>query len=105
MGKIKAALYDFQMRLAQKRFDPLRQEVVSQASGRVLELGVGTGLNLRFYPPGTQVFAVEPDPAMLRRARMRRGESAARVHFLAAAGEALPFADGTFDEVVATLVL
>jgi ubiquinone/menaquinone biosynthesis C-methylase UbiE len=104
MGRLKAVLYDAQMRLAADALDPLRKDVVSPAMGRVLELGVGTGLNLRFYAPGTQVVAIEPDPAMLRRAGDRRNGAKASVQLISAAAEALPFPDGVFDEVVATLV-
>ncbi|HZT08405.1 MAG TPA: class I SAM-dependent methyltransferase [Chloroflexota bacterium] len=104
MGKLKAALYDLLMRPAGAKLDLMRREVVSIASGRVLELGVGTGLNLRFYQPGSHVIAIDPDIAMLDRARSRADASPARVHLLVGAGESLPFRDETFDEAVATLV-
>jgi len=104
VGKLKAALYDLLMRPAGAKLDLMRREVVSIASGRVLELGVGTGLNLRFYQPGSHVIAIDPDIAMLDRARSRADASPARVHLLVGAGESLPFRDETFDEAVATLV-
>ncbi len=104
MGRLKAAIYDLQMHLAGERLAQLRRGVVAAASGRVLELGVGTGQNLPLYQPGTQVVAMDPDRAMLGRAQRRAAESGARVHLVAGAGEALPFPDGVFDEVVATLV-
>ena len=104
MGRFKAAFYDFQMGMAGKPLASLRQATVAAASGAVLELGVGTGQNLPFYPRGVQVVAIDPDPAFLRRAERRGQSSAASIHLILGAGEALPFADGTFDEVVATLV-
>jgi ubiquinone/menaquinone biosynthesis C-methylase UbiE len=104
MGRLKSAVYDFQMRLAGARLSQLRRDVVAQTFGLVLEVGVGTGLNIEFYPPGAWIVAVDPDNAALRRAQRRCAQSPARVQLLAAGGEALPFPDGTFDEVVATLV-
>jgi ubiquinone/menaquinone biosynthesis C-methylase UbiE len=101
---LKARVYDLGMRLAGRRLASLRQGVVAGATGRVLELGVGTGQNLPFYRAGVTVVAIDPDPAMLRRAWQRCRTSDARVRLVAGAGEALPFPDGAFDEVVATLV-
>lgn len=83
-----------------------RKLVVPQARGRVLEIGVGTGLNLDLY--GDEVSAlvgVEPDPYMLRRAR-RRAEHVRRpieLHELGA--EELPFESESFDTVVMTFTL
>jgi ubiquinone/menaquinone biosynthesis C-methylase UbiE len=105
MGGLKAAIYDIGMRFAGERLAELRRGVVSAASGRVLELGVGTGQNLRFYHPGTRVIAIDPDLAMLRRAQARAAEAGARINLVAGAGEALPFRDAAFDEVVVMLVL
>lgn len=54
-------------------FDPLRQELVRQAHGLVLEVGAGGGQNFSLYDPThvTRVEAVEPDEAMLRKARRK----------------------------------
>ena len=104
MGKFKAAMYDRLMAMSGERMLALRREVVRPATGRVLELGVGTGQNLPYYPPGTRVIAIEPDPAMLDRARPRACAAEAKVYLVAGAGETLPFPDDVFDEVVATLV-
>ena len=102
--RLLPALYDLQMRLMAKRINPLRRLVVGGANGRVLEIGVGTGLNLPHYPPATVVVAVDPDREMLKRARPRATESPARIHLVVAAAEALPFRDGVFDTATATLV-
>jgi ubiquinone/menaquinone biosynthesis C-methylase UbiE len=83
-----------------------RRALLAQASGRVLEIGAGTGLNLAHYPDELhELVLVEPEPAMRERltGRIRRcGRQAAVVD---APAEALPFADGSFDTVVCTLVL
>jgi ubiquinone/menaquinone biosynthesis C-methylase UbiE len=72
----------------------------------VVELGAGTGLNLRHYPDGLEeLILVEPDAAMRRRLarRLRRRGRSARI--VDAAAERLPLADHSVDTVVATLVL
>ena len=81
-----------------------RQWAVSAAHGRVLELGVGTGLNLPHYAAAESVTAIDPDEASLRRAfsRLNRGRASMSLH--QARAEELPFPDGTFDTVVGTLV-
>jgi ubiquinone/menaquinone biosynthesis C-methylase UbiE len=85
-------------------FARTRARLVSGLSGRVLEVGVGTGLNLAHYGPQATVIAIEPDPYMLRRAAKRRAAASAGVILLAADGETLPFRAASFDAVVATLV-
>lgn len=89
------------------RFDALRAEVAGGATGRVLEIGAGTGLNFRFYPPGVDVTAIEPARA-LRAEATRRAEGldgGATVRAVYAKAEALPFDAGSFDTVVVTFVL
>jgi ubiquinone/menaquinone biosynthesis C-methylase UbiE len=74
--------------------------VAGEASGRVLEVGAGTGFNFPYYADGTAVTATEPDPEMLRRAGPRAREHG--IELRAAPAERLPFPDGSFDTVVAT---
>jgi ubiquinone/menaquinone biosynthesis C-methylase UbiE len=83
-----------------------RRELLAAAHGRVVELGAGTGLNLRHYPGGLdELLLVEPDPAMRRQLarRLRRTRRAAEI--VGACAERLPFSDHSVDTVVATLVL
>lgn len=74
---------------------------------RVLEIGVGTGLSLRHYPPATQVIGVDICPRMLEKARARQAArpAAASVELQLVDGEALPFDAGTFDAVVLPFVI
>lgn len=100
-----AAVYDLiNSRFEGKVLSQVRAWIVGQATGRVLELGVGTGANLPYYGEAESVVAVEPDPFMLQRARRRAGKLGLNVEFHLARAEALPFADNAFDTVVATLV-
>lgn len=80
-----------------------RPAVVGAARGRVLEIGVGTGLNLPLYGD-VDLVGVEPDPHMLRRAHARLERSGRSAELLPASAEALPFPDASFDTVVATFV-
>lgn len=84
---------------------PLRARAVALATGRVLELGAGTGLNFALYPAGAEVHAVEPDPAMAKRAKRRAREAGATVTVHDANGRALPFPDEAFDTLFCTFVL
>jgi ubiquinone/menaquinone biosynthesis C-methylase UbiE len=86
----------------------MRRELLSQASGRVLELGAGTGHNLDHYTDAvTDLVMTEPDPYMASRLRDRVAHGASAipaVEVVEAPAEDLPFDDGSFDTVVATLV-
>jgi ubiquinone/menaquinone biosynthesis C-methylase UbiE len=86
--------------------DPLRKESAGQAHGLVLEVGAGNGLNFSYYDPKKveRLEALEPDTAMLRYARQRLSTASVPINLTQAAAEELPFADNTFDSVVATLV-
>jgi len=81
-----------------------RAYVVGPVSGRVLELGIGTGLNLRHYRSVEQVIGIDPDPYMLRRAKRRAVSAPFPTALLLNRAEALPFGDASFGTVVATLV-
>ena len=100
---IFAALYDTMMgRLDRWSFAPLRKQTAEAARGTTLEIGIGTGLNLELYANADVIYGIEPDPEMLKRAQARVGTR--RIHLVIAGAEALPFRDGAFDSVVASLV-
>jgi ubiquinone/menaquinone biosynthesis C-methylase UbiE len=79
----------------------LRRKLYPQATGRVLELGVGTGVNLAWYEPSVDLVAVDFSASMLQLARQRACRSDPA--WVQADALALPFADGSFDHVVASL--
>ena len=84
----------------------LRALALHDVHGDVLEIGLGTGANLPYYPDHvTKVAAVEPSGGMHARAAKRMAETGRAVERHASKGEELPFDDGTFDSVVATLLL
>jgi ubiquinone/menaquinone biosynthesis C-methylase UbiE len=101
-----AAVYDRLASRAEESFGAeLKQRLLTIARGRVLEIGVGTGLSLEHYPRIDELVAIDPSEPMLRRAEARAAELNRTVTFLRAAAEALPFADDSFDTVVSLAVL
>jgi ubiquinone/menaquinone biosynthesis C-methylase UbiE len=86
-----------------------RRELVSQASGRTLEIGAGSGLNLpHFTAAVTELVVSEPSPHMLAHLRAKLAENPPPVgswKLVEVGGEQLPFEDGSFDTVVATFVM
>ena len=85
----------------------IRDKVVPRARGRVLEVGVGTGLNLERYNLAQveHLVGIDPDPHMRRRAEARRTELGIEAELLDAGAEAMPFERASFDTVVLTFTL
>jgi len=81
----------------------LRRTLLRRASGKVLEVAVGTGKNLSYYPRDCRIIAVDLSKAMLNIARRRAAKLSVQVSFLVADAEALPFPDNSFDTVVSSL--
>jgi ubiquinone/menaquinone biosynthesis C-methylase UbiE len=102
-----AATYDRMSRKSEEAgVRALRRDLLADASGNVLEIGAGTGINLPHYDGNVASLVItEPEPAMLRRLQQKAREQAPLAKVLRAPAEDLPFEDGTFDTVVSTLVL
>jgi ubiquinone/menaquinone biosynthesis C-methylase UbiE len=85
----------------------LRAQVLPWAQGTVLELGVGTGANFPYYQPERvkKLFALEPNPGMVRRARAQQRLLNCDVEYIDLPGEQIPLDDGTVDTVVTTFTL
>jgi ubiquinone/menaquinone biosynthesis C-methylase UbiE len=96
-----AKMLDFTMR----PLYPARRDVVPAATGKVLEVGVGTGLNFGLYRDVESLAGVDPDPYMLERARPRAAELSFPVELHQAGAERMPFADASFDTAVVTFTL
>lgn len=83
-----------------------RREAMGHASGRLLMVGLGPGTDLLFLPPTvTSVAAVEPEAAMRRMASAMARRRGIAVDIVDGSGEAIPFADNSFDSVHVGLVL
>ncbi len=82
---------------------PFRQRLGAAASGRVLEIGIGSALNLPFYGASvSEVVGVDPSPALVAMARERRPGLAFAFEVIEGAGESLPLDDQSFDTVLTT---
>lgn len=105
-GRAFAALYDRGLKATEENgLREMRREILSGASGRTIDLGAGTGVNLDLFPQAvSELVMAEPDPHMLKQLRAKaagRGE----VEISGASAQELPFADDSFDTAVFTLVL
>ena len=102
-----ALTYDRQLaRVERSGLGEIRRRLVETASGRVLEIGTGTGANLDHYGPKVESLTLtEPERPMLRRLESRVRERAPQATVLRAPAEDLPFDDDSFDTAVSTLVL
>lgn len=103
---VVAALYDLLM--VPNDWMGLRRQrarLAEAATGRVLEMGVGTGLNLVHFTNATEIVGIDPDPHMLKRAARRAPRAPCPVHLELLAGEDMHFPTDEFDTVVISLIL
>ena len=108
--RLVASMYDRMTAPMERRFLGQRRErLLAGLTGRVLDVGAGTGANLRHLRHAVGVVVAEPDDAMRARLAIRcredREPAGVPVEVVAATAESLPYDDGTFDAVVFTLVL
>ena len=92
---------------AQPQMMKARSQIVPQAHGDVFELGCGGGLNLSLMDPAriTSFAGLDPSPALLEDSRRAAAERGLAADIRAGVGEAIPFADASFDTVVTTFTL
>jgi ubiquinone/menaquinone biosynthesis C-methylase UbiE len=83
----------------------LRRQLVPLATGKVLEVGMGSGLNLPFYAAGVKVTGVDPSLELQAYAREIAAGAAMDVEFLAVGAEDIPLPDNSFDSAVITWTL
>ena len=102
-----AAMYDRMSRSSEEAgVGEMRQRLLGDVSGDILELGAGTGMNLSHYDEAlASLVLTEPEPAMLRRLQPKARDQAPNAKVVQASAEDLPFEDASFDAVVSTLVL
>lgn len=84
-----------------------RQYLASGLSGRVLDVGAGTGAtfpHLARNGDGCEVHAIEPDPYMRKRASQKAADAGLEVHLRGDRAESLPYVDDAFDAVLSSLV-
>jgi SAM-dependent methyltransferase len=94
------------MAMRQEMLVPFRRRVIGAAEGRVLEIGMGSGLNLPMYGPSVcAVIGLEPSPELLLMARGRAALAPVPVELLEASAETMPLDSGSVDTVVTTWTL
>jgi ubiquinone/menaquinone biosynthesis C-methylase UbiE len=86
--------------------DEIRRELLAGLSGRVIEIGAGTGPNFRLYPDGvSELVAVEPEDYLRAKADEAAARAGRAIRVVDALADELPFEDHSFDAAVAAQVL
>jgi ubiquinone/menaquinone biosynthesis C-methylase UbiE len=102
--EIVPLLINWSMR--QKNLAAYRARIIPAAEGRVLEIGIGSGLNLPFYSRNVaRVIGLEPSPRLLAMARRVERTGNGSVEFIEGSAEAIPLKDASVDTVVTTWTL
>jgi ubiquinone/menaquinone biosynthesis C-methylase UbiE len=85
----------------------IRQQIIPLADGKVLEIGAGSGANFVHYIPGrvSKLYALEPNPGMIRLAQKQRQKTELNIEFLDLPGEQIPLEDSSVDTIVSTFTL
>ncbi len=105
-GRGFSALYDRAMRGTEEAgMREIRRQALGAASGRTVEIGAGTGINVELYPAGVELVLAEPDAHMLKQLRAKAPGWGRKVEIVQAPAERLPFDANGFDTAVFTLVL
>lgn len=92
--------------MRQKNFAAYRRRLLAAAEGRVLEIGIGSGLNLPFYPDTTsQLIGLDPQPRLLSMAHAARSAAPFAVELVEGSAEAIPLETNSVDTVVTTWTL
>jgi ubiquinone/menaquinone biosynthesis C-methylase UbiE len=106
-GRVFAAGYDRVMAGTERAgLSDKRRALLTEARGRVVEIGGGTGVNIPFYGPAVEsVVFVEPEEPMAKRLAPKLAGSSVAGSVVGASAEELPFPDDCFDYAVCTLVL
>jgi ubiquinone/menaquinone biosynthesis C-methylase UbiE len=98
---ILPSLIDLSMR--NKRLRPYRERVAGAAEGRILDVGIGSGLNLPFYARQAQeIFGLDPLPRLLARTQSNAQHMQIPIYLLEGSAERIPLADRSMDTIVMT---
>jgi len=97
--------YDQMVEDSERRYASWRKDLWSKVKGpNILEVGVGTGRNMPYYPVGLQIIAIDVTPGMLSQALKRATSLKLNVDLQVGDVQALEFQDNSFDTAVATFV-
>jgi SAM-dependent methyltransferase len=104
-SKLEARLLDAGAPDAHAAYGDRKAAAIGAMSGTVVELGPGTGVNMRYYAAGAKVIAIEPNPVMHEPLRSKAAEHGVDLEIRTLRGESINVADESVDGVVGTLVL
>lgn len=104
-GRLEAWTLDALAGKIHRQHGDRKAQVLGRLQGTVIELGPGTGANMRYYPPGIHVIGIEPNPAMHPRLSAKADQFGVDLEIRTIRGEQLDAADASADAVVGTLVL
>ena len=100
-----AASYDWlEGTMGGKRFEKWIHPLLEEAEGETLEIGIGTGKTIPYYPPEVNLTAIDFSPEMLKRAKKKFAKAPYQVKFLEMDAQHLDFPDNSFDTVVTSCV-
>jgi ubiquinone/menaquinone biosynthesis C-methylase UbiE len=91
--------------MKQTNFEPYRHRVIGAAQGQVLEIGVGSGINLPLYTGASRVVGLDPSAKLLSMARAAAGDRSRSIELVEGTAEAIPLPDCSMDSVVTTWTL
>ena len=100
-----ARYYDFLEGIFELFIWRYRRQIISLARGKVLEVGIGTGKSLRYYPSNSDITCIDASGGMLKVARKKARALNMEVTFIQGDAQRLPFGNKQFDTVVDTLGL
>jgi SAM-dependent methyltransferase len=98
--------YLIKLAMRNRRLVPYRERVISGAQGRVLEIGIGSGLNLPFYGDSvTQIVGLDPSAKLLEMARKAARQKSMPLDLIEGSAESIPLEERSIDTVVTTWAL
>ena len=104
-SRVEAAVLDAGAGQIHAEFGARKRAAIGSMTGTVVELGAGTGVNMRYYADGVHVIAIEPNPAMHDRLRAAADRSGVDLEIRTLRGESIDVESGSVDGVVGTLLL
>ena len=104
-GRLNAGFFTLAGGYIERLLRGQKQEVFDGLGQRVVEIGPGVGANLRYYRPGTELLAVEPNRRMHPHLRRNAARAGVQLTLLETGAETVDLADGSVDDAVCTLVL
>lgn len=97
--------YVINLAMRNRELRPYRERVICAAEGRVLEIGIGSGLNLPFYRRARDIVGLEPSPRLAEMTRHAAKRCSSRVALIEGSAEAIPLENSSVETVVTTWTL